>query len=275
MSRRAAGLRPRPDPGPDPPTTPLVIGVEGTSGGCGASTWAAALAVRAQRAGLRPLLVEATAGGAGLDVLLGLDHEPGVRWGDLRAVSGTVAPEGLLARLPGSSGSGVPPVLAASPSSARTPHPQYAEPVLAALARVADPLVLDLPRDGHPDLPWWRSRCTHLLAVVGSGVGPVAAAASWTGRLVRHPTPWVGLCLPDEPRSGWSSALAEAGELPVLARLPRDPAVAAALAAGEPVATRGRLARVADTALRDLPALEPSPESWAPVTAVLPARAIP
>ncbi|MGN6605789.1 MAG: hypothetical protein ACTHMS_02090, partial [Jatrophihabitans sp.] len=58
-----------------------VVGVMGCSGGIGASGFAAALA----RAAPRAVLVDLDAAAGGIDVLLGVDDRPGVRWSGVGA----------------------------------------------------------------------------------------------------------------------------------------------------------------------------------------------
>src|SRR5450759_5675681 len=80
--------------------TAHIIGVAGGSGGVGASVLTAAIAVRAALAGLRPVCLDGDRLGGGLDVTLGIEQEPGVRWPDLAGVRGRVDGSELLRRLP-------------------------------------------------------------------------------------------------------------------------------------------------------------------------------
>lgn len=75
-----------------------VVGVVGAVGGCGASTLAVAIA--ATQTARSALLVDADRVGAGLDLALGTEHEPGLRWGDLAGVRGALRPELLTQALP-------------------------------------------------------------------------------------------------------------------------------------------------------------------------------
>lgn len=76
-----------------------LVAVVGAVGGCGTSTVAAALAVRASGR-RRPLLVEADPRGPGIDLLLGSESEPGLRVGDVRSELGGPDPEALWAAVP-------------------------------------------------------------------------------------------------------------------------------------------------------------------------------
>ena len=73
--------------------------VFGAVGGCGASTLAAALAVRAAASG-RTLLLEADPCGTGADLVLGVETEPGLRVEGVRADLGGPDPDALWAAVP-------------------------------------------------------------------------------------------------------------------------------------------------------------------------------
>ena len=86
--------------------------VGGACGGAGASTLATAMALAARTAtGGGVLLVDADGWAGGLDLLLGAERSPGLRWPELAGVSGRVAGPALAAALPEACGV---PVLAAS-----------------------------------------------------------------------------------------------------------------------------------------------------------------
>ena len=71
-----------------------LVAVVGAVGGCGTSTLAAAIAVRAANSG-RVLLVEADPRGTGVDLLLGAEAEPGLKVEDVRAELGGPDPGAL------------------------------------------------------------------------------------------------------------------------------------------------------------------------------------
>ena len=83
----------------DRPGAPI-IGLIGGRGGAGASVIAAALARAAVDARYECVLVDADPLGGGADLLLGAEDEPGLRWPDLSAARGRLAPGVLLAGLP-------------------------------------------------------------------------------------------------------------------------------------------------------------------------------
>ena len=77
-----------------------VIAVVGGSGGVGASTTAAALAIHASKSEGMVSLVDADPRSGGMDLLLGAEDEPGVRWPELANASGFIDPDALLGALP-------------------------------------------------------------------------------------------------------------------------------------------------------------------------------
>ena len=88
------------DNDPDPVQRGRVIGVRGAHGGIGTSTLAIGIALAAARSGSRVLLVDADVCSGGIDVLLGIESESGMRWPDLVASRGRIIPSELDAALP-------------------------------------------------------------------------------------------------------------------------------------------------------------------------------
>jgi secretion/DNA translocation related CpaE-like protein len=117
-----------------------VLAVLGASGGVGASVLATAVAVRAQRAGVSAVLVDAAPLGGGLDVTVGVEQDHGVRWPDLGGLVGSADGRALLARLPSAGGL---PVLSFDRVAAH-PSPEVAAAVLAALAAECELVVVDV-----------------------------------------------------------------------------------------------------------------------------------
>ncbi len=69
----------------------VVLLVDQSSGGLGASTLAAGIARAAAVEGMRAALVELDPGGGGADLLLGLEQAPGWRWPELASARGAVS----------------------------------------------------------------------------------------------------------------------------------------------------------------------------------------
>lgn len=168
-----------------------VIGVVGARGGAGASSLAAVLARACADAGLSVGLVDLDLDRGGLDVLVGMEHEPGLRWADLGRAAGGYAPADLSAGLPVWRGVRI---LSADLRSVGQPP---LDEVLAALADAHDVVVLDLPRSAvRPDGAAARW-CDTVVVIApcdvqaAAGVQAVARALVGlpSGLVVRGPAP--------------------------------------------------------------------------------------
>ncbi len=95
-----------------------VVGVVGGRGGAGASTLSVALGLAAVRRGAEAMVVDADPLGGGLDLMLGLEHAPGLRWPDLAASRGRVSAASLRSAVMTVDGLGVLPVVARRPRRA-------------------------------------------------------------------------------------------------------------------------------------------------------------
>lgn len=80
-------------------TAPL-LAVVGGHGGAGVSTFASVVALTARSAGESILLLDAEPGGAGVDLLLGAENVPGLRWSDITGETGSIQGQALSAALP-------------------------------------------------------------------------------------------------------------------------------------------------------------------------------
>ncbi len=119
-----------------------LVSIVGGSGGVGASTLAAALALGASRRGLRSLLFDADPMGGGLDLVLGSERAEGLRWHDLDATRGRLSAGSLADVLPIHAG-------IATLSWDRSPDaalPPSVPSVLTAAVRGFDLVIADVPR---------------------------------------------------------------------------------------------------------------------------------
>ena len=80
-------------------TPGLVVGVVGGSGGAGATVFTAALAAAAAQRG-PTLAADLDVQGPGLDRVLGMEDEPGVRWDSLVQATGRLSARSLRGSLP-------------------------------------------------------------------------------------------------------------------------------------------------------------------------------
>jgi cellulose biosynthesis protein BcsQ len=148
-----------------------VIGVVGGSGGVGASTFAAVLAVLAGSSarGVPSLLVDLDLAGGGIDVVLGIEAVSGARWSGLRVDGGHLDPDDLVDGLPRA---GPCAVLACDGVELRA---AAVEQVLDA-AIAAGPVVVDLPRHRCDVRAAGLARCDVVVALARADVAGLVAA---------------------------------------------------------------------------------------------------
>lgn len=207
-----------------------VIGVLPGSGGAGASTLAVALAAVAARRGSRVVLVDADPLGGGLDLALGLDAIPGLRWPQVPNGPGRW-PAGLVR-------TALPEVDGVSVLTCARDEPVPLRPVAVgravdAAARECDLVVVDLARHiGEVEadlLP--RFEC--VLLVIAAEVRAVAAAAA-TAAAVTVLAGDVRLVVRTRSPGGPAPEdVADVLSLPLAGRVGADPNLAAAMERGE------------------------------------------
>jgi len=223
-----------------------VVTVLTASGGVGASTLAASLSMRAVMRELSPILVDADPLGGGIDLLLGAEDTPGVRWGELGATSGRIERRSLVDALPAEWGL---PFLSWSRSGAGDLTSAAYDSVLSALIRDGSLVVVDLGRAVGPLSDLVLAVTTTAVLLVPARVRAVAAAAHLINRLdhlrdqlclvVRRPAP-AGLDV---------ATIARTLELPLLGSLPHDGRRAEWEENGLPPSTKGSWQRVGDAIL--------------------------
>jgi len=228
--------------------TAHIIGVVGGSGGVGASVLTAAIAVRAAQAGLHPVCLDGDRLGGGLDVTLGVEQEPGVRWPDLAGARGRIDGSALLRRLPSVDG-----VSVLSFDRARDVQlgAGTVEEVLRALSTAVDLVVVGLPRPDHEVFGALAPAADAIVLLAGSGIGDLAGASAIAEHLVRA-CPDVWLCLRTSGRgSHFADTVAGALDLPMLAVVREEASLAADLLHGVPPgsSSKGALAGAADKVL--------------------------
>jgi len=172
----------------------LCVAVVGARGGAGATSTSVALATAGAATGRRVLLVDADPLGGGADLAMGAEELPGMRWTDLRDVTGPLPPGGLAAALPAADGVAV---LSHGRGGTRV-EPAAAQAVLRAGVDEHDLVVVDLPRAGDTAAQVMALLADVLLCVCPAEVRAAAAApavlAGWPGAsqahlLVRGPAP--------------------------------------------------------------------------------------
>lgn len=190
-----------------------LVSVVGGSGGVGASTLAASLALSASRRGLRSLLFDADPIGGGLDLVLGSESVEGLRWRDLDATQGRLSAGSLADVLPVHSG-------IATLSWDRRPDaalPESVPSVLTAAVRGFDLVVADVPRhlDAHGlDI---LGRSVLAVLVVAEEICAVGAARHVLAR-IEECTPAIVVVSASRPRGIGPAAVADALGRPVHTR---------------------------------------------------------
>jgi len=158
-----------------------VVAVVGGSGGIGASTVAAGLAVSARRRGLTAALVDLDPVGGGVDLLLGAERTPGWRWPDLLGARGEVTDvRRFLPQVDGLTVVSMGRPVRGGPAS-EVPSGESIKAVLGALGRHHDLVVADVGRVPIAGARPVVGRCRMSLVVTGTGVRSVAATASVLG----------------------------------------------------------------------------------------------
>ncbi|MFD4470081.1 septum site-determining protein Ssd [Rhodococcus sp. NPDC058505] len=166
-----------------------VVAVIGGRGGAGASTLAAAVALTgaARFPDSRSLLVDCDVLGGGLDLLLGAEHRPGLRWQSLHIEGGAVSASALHAALP-SVGGGVSVLSWDRGPDRLEPGDAALRAVIEAGRAAGDVVVCDVPRHSRGVTETVVSLADALVVVVGAQVRAVAAAeALLTAIRGRHP----------------------------------------------------------------------------------------
>ena len=239
-----------------------VVCVIGGRGGAGASTLAAALSFAGLRRELPTVLLDADPLGGGIDLLLGGEDEPGLRWPDLAGASGRVAASTLRGSLPAVD---TLTVLSWDRGDSLQVPVTAMRSVLGAARRGGGLVVVDLPRraDAAAEVALADASITYL--VVPAEVRAAAAAARVAASIrlltrevqvvVRGPAP--GDLEPEVVAASLGLALA--------GHCRAEPGLAAALERGQPPGRRrGPLSRLADLLLDDVTGTSGVDRSWSP-----------
>ncbi len=219
-----------------------VVAVVGGSGGVGASTLAAGLALAAVRSRRSSALVEVDELGGGIDLLLGVERAPGWRWPRLVGARGEVGDvRGLLPHV-----EGVPFV--AMGRGSEPPPGDAVVAVLGTLSRHHDLVVVDAGRAPAPVARHTVRGADAALLVCSGDARGVAAAAQ-----VRERFDWASGSVVVRQTSGGAQAeaVAEALGLPLAGVLPFDRRLPHASAEGESPSVAGARWQRAVAALVD------------------------
>ncbi len=219
-----------------------VLAALGGCGGAGASLFATALAQSAPQS----LLVDADPWGGGIDLAMGTEGIPGLRWPDLTLRDGRLGFDALHAALPHRRGVTVL-------SGGRDGGDVEAGPlgaVIDAGRRAGVTVVCDIPRRVTPAAETALEAADLVTLVVPADVRAAAAAGALAGWL-KTVNPNVGLVVRGPAPGGLRAAdVAATVGLPVLATMRPQPGLADALERGGlKLRTRSPLARAATRVL--------------------------
>lgn len=232
------------DCGEGAPRNGQVLAVMGAGAGSGASTLAATLALASAARSQRVLLVDADPLGGGLDLLLGIEDAPGIRWPDLAASRGRLSAHGLMQALPHASGVSV----LAGGGSGDDLTVEAMTSVLDAGARGFDLVVVDLPRQVTPATECVLARAQQTLLVVAPRVRATAAAAH-LAEAIGPRTSVVGAVVRGDRGALSEDAMLAALPVDVVGRLPYQPGLAARSDEGEPPSLRDAYGRACQQVL--------------------------
>lgn len=224
-----------------------VVTVIGGCGGAGASLFASALGLVGSRSH-RTLLVDADAIGGGLDLVLGWEEEPGLRWADLVVVDGgRVESDSLHHALPSRDGL---TVLSAGRGETSVGSDLAVSVVVESGRRGGDLVICDAPRGAGEA----REACVDaadLVVLVVPARVRAAAASMRTAAAVSAGNANVGVVVRGPSPTGLTAAdVADMVSLPLLAACRAEPRVESMVDGhGLVLRRRSPLARAAGTVL--------------------------
>lgn len=208
----------------EPGRAGAVVAVLAGRGGAGASLFSAALSLTAQSA----LLVDADPWSGGVDILLGSERQPGLRWPDLTLQGGRLSFRALSDALPTCRGVTV----LSGGRVACEPSPAALVSVVDAGRRAGVTVVCDLPRRGGDAVQAALDAADLVVVVTCSDVRSCAATAA-TASVVTALNPNAGLVIRGPAPGGLrATEVADAVGLPVLATMRPQPRLAPLLERG-------------------------------------------
>ena len=198
-----------------------VLAVIGGRGGAGASVFATALAHLAPH----PLLLDVDPWGGGIDLTLGSERHPGLRWPDLALGGGRVGYPALLAALPSRHGIAV---LSAGPMDGEIDAGALSA-VIDGGCRGGATIICDLPRRATSAVSAALDAADLVVLVTPADVRSSAAAGAIGGWLAAT-NPNVGLVVRGPAPGGLRAAdVARITGLPLLAAMRSQPGLAGEL----------------------------------------------
>ncbi|WP_131788067.1 septum site-determining protein Ssd [Protofrankia symbiont of Coriaria ruscifolia] len=228
-----------------------VVGVVGGRGGAGATSLSIALTLASLRRGFSTVLVDADPLGGGIDLALGIEDQPGMRWPDLASAHGRLPRRMLSEALPSL---GELPVLSWDRISPTVIAPSAMTSILTSARRGNDLLVVDLPRFPDQTTAVAMQLAKIILVVVPAEVRAIAAAGRVCDTANRYCADVRVVVRLPGPAGLQADTVSDALALPVAGILRHEQGLASGLERGEPPGSRRRssLARVSGQILNDL-----------------------
>lgn len=227
----------------------LTLGVIGASGGAGASTLAAAVAMAAAQRGVHTMLVDADPLAGGVELVLGCEDADGLRWPEVASTQGRVSSAALRSALPRA---GDVAVLSWDRSEAAGVDAATMRSILSAGRRGSDLLIVDLPRRLDDAASAAATTCDVLVVVTTGNVRAAASAARLLARL-RNQCPDIRLVVRSRTAADLSAeTLSQTLQVPLLATVPTKRAVERSIDEGLGPPSRGPLHRQCESILDQL-----------------------
>ncbi|MRH90476.1 hypothetical protein GFY24_24035 [Nocardia sp. SYP-A9097] len=226
-------------------------GAPGVRAGFGGPRAGARGGFAGDRSRTNTLLVDAAPYGGGIDLLLGLEQAPGLRWPDLVIEDGRVSAAALHDALPGIGGTAV--LSCGRGMAAMELAPVAVRAVVEAGRAAGDLVVCDLSAERGPYTDEILDAADLVVLVVPARLRTIAAAESVAGYLTRR-NPHVRLLVRGPSPGGLRGReISEVLALPLLAALPPQPGLAERLERGGlTIRRRGPLRTAADLVLTEL-----------------------
>ncbi|GAA5047979.1 septum site-determining protein Ssd [Nocardia callitridis] len=208
----------------------VVVAVTGVGGGSGASTLAAATALRAAAQEFRgdTVLIDGAPLGGGLDLLLGIETTQGLRWPDLVIEDGRVSAAALHGALP-SAGPGLAVLSCGRGGSGRLPREigsAAVRAVIEACRAAGDLVVCDISGERGAHADQMLDAADLVVLVVPARLRAVAAAETVSAHIARR-NPNQGLVVRGPAPGGLrGDEVAEVLGLPLIAAMRAQPGLA-------------------------------------------------
>jgi len=214
------------------PVAGRVVALLGGRGGAGASVLAVATALMACHRGNDVLLVDGDPFGGGLDLVLGVESDTGLRWPTLHVQSGRVPAAALRSALPGRTDGAARLAVVSCDRDGPGPGADAMAVVVDAGRRAGDTVVCDLPRHVSESAVAALDRADLAVLVVPADLRACAAARRVADAVRRHGVRLHTLVRGPAPGGLAAADVAKAVGVPLLAAVRPEPFLDRALERG-------------------------------------------